>query len=115
MDRRRGCLVLLAVLALAAGCGPSRCACEAREPAAPAPPGRGDDMTPTEQPTSIGSATMEKDGTIVLQLRAQSGPTIGDAQFTYPPTHPQYGEILSHVGGLKPGESKPVPPWPDEE
>lgn len=70
--------------------------------------------TQTEQTTSIGSATMRPDGTIVLQLRAQTGPTIGDAQFTYPPDHPQYHEILEHVGGLEPGESKPVPPWPDE-
>jgi len=68
-------------------------------------------MTATGQTESIGSATMQADGTIVLQLRAQTGPTVGDAQFLYPPSHPQYQQILDHVGGLKPGESKPVPPW----
>jgi hypothetical protein len=62
---------------------------------------------------SIGSATMEKDGTIVLMLRATGpGPAVGDALLRYPPDHPKYREILSHLGGLKPGESKPVPPFP---
>ncbi len=61
---------------------------------------------------SIGVATMEKDGTIVLQLRAEGpGPMIGDALFKYPPKDPQYAKILNHLGGLRPGESKPVPPW----
>ena len=64
---------------------------------------------------SIGTATMEDDGTIVLQLRAE-GPNglIGDALFRYPKTHADYEMVLAHVGGLKPGESKPVPPWPEE-
>jgi hypothetical protein len=64
---------------------------------------------------SIGSATMEADGTIVLQLRAESagGPT-GDGLLRYPPAHPRYQEILRHLGGLKPGEVKAVPPWPEK-
>jgi hypothetical protein len=63
---------------------------------------------------SIGVATMEPDGTIVLQLRAE-GPqgAVGDGRFTYPPSDKNYQEVLTHLGGLKPGESKPVPPWPD--
>ena len=63
---------------------------------------------------SIGSATMKADGTIVLQLRAadQTGRR-GDAQIVYPPSHPQYQEVLKHLGGLKPGEEKHVPPWPE--
>ncbi|MBI4957737.1 MAG: hypothetical protein HY908_37365 [Myxococcales bacterium] len=64
----------------------------------------------------IGAATMEADGTLVLMLRAE-GPSgaVGDAQFRYPPSHPQYQKMLKHVGGMKPGESKPVPPWPEGE
>jgi hypothetical protein len=64
---------------------------------------------------SIGSATMEQDGTIVLQLRAE-GPkgTIGDALVRYPPNHPEYNKIRQHLGGLKKGEVKPVPPWPEQ-
>jgi hypothetical protein len=61
---------------------------------------------------NIGIALMKKDGTIQLQLRAESGiGTIGDAQFTYSPSDPNYSKILQHLGGLKPGETKPVPPW----
>ncbi|MCC6527765.1 MAG: hypothetical protein IT373_34285 [Polyangiaceae bacterium] len=67
-------------------------------------------------PAPIGAATMEADGTLVLMLRAE-GPSgaVGDAQFRYPPSHPQYQKMLKHVGGMKPGESKPVPPWPEGE
>ncbi len=57
---------------------------------------------------------MAADGTISLQLRAEGpGGAVGDALLVYPPSHPQYREILAHLGGLSPGESKPVPPWPD--
>jgi hypothetical protein len=70
------------------------------------------------QPTnedSIGSATMEADGTIVLMLRAEGeGGMIGDAMFSYPPGHERYQRTLDHLGGLEPGQTKPVPPWPDE-
>jgi len=75
-------------------------------------------MVKTEEatPSSIGSASMGEDGTIVLQLRAEGpGGALGDALLTYPQDHPQYQQILDHLGGLKPGESKPVPPWPEEE
>jgi hypothetical protein len=62
---------------------------------------------------SIGVATMDGSGTIVLQLRANDGGIHGHARLVYPPTHPEYASILGHLGGLRPGESKPVPPWPD--
>ena len=67
-----------------------------------------------EQP-SVGSATMEEDGTIVLQLRAE-GPDgkVGDGLLRYAPTHPKYAEVLRHLGGLERGETKPVPPWPEQ-
>lgn len=66
-----------------------------------------------EAKQSIGSARMEGDGTIVLELRAE-GPKglIGDTLFRYPPGHPEYDNILRHLGGLKKGEVKQVPPWP---
>ena len=64
---------------------------------------------------SIGVARMEADGTIVLQLRAEGpGGSIGDALMRYPVGHPQYREILQHLGGLEKGQSKPVPPWPEK-
>lgn len=67
-------------------------------------------------PDSIGAATMTDDRVIQLQLRAEGpGGLVGDGFFSYPPDHPRYQEILDHVGGLNPGESKPVPPFPDED
>lgn len=64
---------------------------------------------------SIGVATMRPDGTILLQLRAEGADGLeGDALLTYPPTDPEYENVLQHLGGLTPGQSKPVPPWPDE-
>ena len=73
--------------------------------------------TPSAEPataaTSIGSATMDADGTIVLQLRAEGPDAVGDALLRYAKDHPEYAKVLQHLGGLKPGESKPVPPWPD--
>ncbi|MBF0105538.1 MAG: hypothetical protein HQM16_09465 [Deltaproteobacteria bacterium] len=66
------------------------------------------------QAKAIGTARMETDGTIVLQLRAEGvAGALGDAIFRYPPSHPEYKKLLKHVGGLKPGEEKPVPPWPE--
>lgn len=62
---------------------------------------------------SIGTASMEADGTILLYLRAEGpGGIVGDAQLRYPPSHTDYAAVLSHLGGLQPGEVKPVPPWP---
>src|SRR5688500_14083484 len=91
---------LLALTILLAGC----------TGAIDAKPGQGD------EPKSIGVATMEADGTIALRLRAElpEGGGAGEGYFRYPPSDPQYGEILDHLGGLEPGQSKPVPPWPDE-
>ncbi len=82
-------------------------------PVAPTAPPSG--SSPSAAQRSIGTATMQADGTIVLQLRAEDGApagTVGDAQLLYPPSHPKYQETLKHLNGLKPGESKPVPPWP---
>jgi hypothetical protein len=73
---------------------------------------RGDGSAKVEM-TSIGTATMDPDGTIVLMLRATAPGITGDARITYPPSHAEYQNVLKHLGGLKPGESKSVPPWPD--
>lgn len=84
----------------------------ATAPAAPIGNGKGaSTVSPRE---SIGTATMENDGTIVLQLRAEGpGRLVGDARVTYPKSHKEYDNILKHLGGLRPGESKPVPPFPE--
>ncbi len=61
---------------------------------------------------SIGTARMEADGTVVLDLIARQGATVGHGRLTYPPGHPERAAILRHLGGLRPGEVKPVPPFP---
>ena len=66
------------------------------------------------QPDSIGAATMKPDGTIILRLRAEGSHTIGDGTVEYAPNNPHYQEVLQHLGGLHPGETKSVPPWPDQ-
>lgn len=56
---------------------------------------------------------MKPDGTIVLRLRAEGSHTIGDGTVEYAPNNPHYQEVLQHLGGLHPGETKSVPPWSD--
>jgi hypothetical protein len=58
----------------------------------------------------IGQATMQPDGTIIMQLRLED-PTSGAVGHSYPsfaPGSPRYNEILEHLGPFKPGETKPV-------
>lgn len=62
---------------------------------------------------SIGQAWLEPDGTLVLQLRAQTPGLLGDGCLRVSPREPRYQEYLAHLGGLVPGQVKPVPPWPD--
>ncbi len=65
-------------------------------------------------PASIGEARMLEDGTLVLDLRAEDASgRRGDARRVYMKDHPRYRAVLDHLGGMKPGESKPIPPWPD--
>lgn len=64
------------------------------------------------QPAPIGTARMEPDGTIVLDLIARTGGATGHARIAYPPGHPDYAMMLRHLGGLRPGEVKPVAPFP---
>ncbi len=73
--------------------------------------------SPAHQPSAencfIGSASMREDRSIFLMLRAE-GPKglIGDAAFEYAPGHPEYDEIVRHVGPIEPGQDKAVPCWP---
>jgi hypothetical protein len=67
-----------------------------------------------ETPDYIGTARMDRDGTIVLDLRAEDdGGAVGVGRLVYAPAHPQYQRVLEHLGGLEPGQSKPVLPFPD--
>jgi hypothetical protein len=93
----------IALVALAACGGPS----------APAPSKPPTDIGGPSAGASIGQATMEADGTIVLMLRAEDGHgAVGDGMVRYPPSDKDYADVLKHLGGLERGEVKPVPPWP---
>jgi hypothetical protein len=55
---------------------------------------------------------MAPGGTIILRLRAEGpGGLTGDGLLRYLPDHPQYRGVLDHLGGMRPGERKPVRPW----
>jgi hypothetical protein len=74
---------------------------------------------------------MYYDGTIRLHIVAPSYPIPGDEMVPVPWTAPEeqigygdieispwdmhYADIMRHVGGLRPGETKPVPPWAASE
>lgn len=77
-----------------------------------APNQQGKNMQDHKETRPIGTARMLRDKTIVLDLRAETDKTVGHAEFRYKKDDPKYAEILKHVGGLKPGEEKPVPPFP---
>jgi hypothetical protein len=63
-------------------------------------------------PASIGVGTMDAQGVITLQLMARGDGAVGDAVLVYRPGDPHYAEIKAHLDPIKPGDSKPVPPWP---
>jgi hypothetical protein len=62
---------------------------------------------------SIGTATMLNDGTIVMQLRTSidSGPE-GRMTQKIKPSDMQYAQVLKRLGGLKPGQTKPITDYP---
>jgi hypothetical protein len=62
---------------------------------------------------SIGTGRMRPDGTIEVRLKTNLGGTHGEVLVVYPPMHAEYESILAHVGGLRPEEEKPLPPWRD--
>ena len=66
---------------------------------------------PCEAVKSIGTAEMDANGVITLQLHSLEPNPIAEGVLTYAPDDPQYQEIKDHLGGISPGETKPVRPW----
>jgi len=68
---------------------------------------------PAPEP-SVGVARMLENGTILIGIRgpAVDGPL--QAVLMIEPGDTNYQQIIDHVGGLKPGETKSIPPWPDQ-
>ena len=71
----------------------------------------GNQPIPCDDIDSVGRAKMSSDGTITLQLRSLWPNPIAETELVYAPDDPQYEEIKHHLGGIKAGESKPVPPF----
>jgi hypothetical protein len=59
---------------------------------------------------SVGTAQMSADGVITLHLHTLWPEPKAEGMLSYAPDDPQYEEIKRHLGGIAPGESKPVPP-----
>lgn len=58
---------------------------------------------------------MNADESIDLMLSAEGpGEILGDSFQKLKKGDKDYEAVLRHIGGLKPGESKPVPPWSEQ-
>ena len=58
---------------------------------------------------TIGVAWLEDDKTIVMRLRAADDlGTVAYGTLRYALGHPMYVGVMDHLGGLSPGEPKPV-------
>lgn len=69
-----------------------------------------DDATPA----SVGMAEMKDDGTLYLHLRTETGDgTVGEALMIVPKDDKRYRDMLDHLSGMKPGETRPIPPFPE--
>lgn len=64
---------------------------------------------------SVGYATIEKDGTLHLNLRSSGPGPVGEAHLIYKPADKSYASILKHIGDIKPGEVKNVRPFETEK
>ena len=69
------------------------------------------ETVPCEQVASIGVATMTNDGVLTLRLRSLPPGPIGEGTMRYKPGDPEYEDIKKHIGGIAPGETRPVRPW----
>ena len=60
-----------------------------------------------------GTATMEEDGSLVLHLRLTSDGKEIDDSLAYKTTDRGYDDVLRHLRGLRPGETRSFNPWKD--
>jgi hypothetical protein len=65
---------------------------------------------PCEAIDSVGTARMSADGAIALRLHALWPQPFSESRHVYAPGDPLYGFIERHLGGIAPGQTKPVPP-----
>ena len=60
-----------------------------------------------------GTAAMLDDGTLTLHLRPTSDGKAANDVLTYKVSDRAYDDVLRHLGGLRPGETKQFRPWKD--
>ena len=81
-----------------------------------APAGSAEEIRPSDARRSmpyVGTAVMQDDGTLMLHLRlTNDGKAINDT-LVYKVSDHGYDNVLRHLGGLRPGETKPFRPWQD--
>jgi hypothetical protein len=65
---------------------------------------------PCEAVDEVGYARMSTDGMIALHLRSLRLDQIAAAELHFAPDDPRYDALKRHLGGIAPGETKPVPP-----
>jgi hypothetical protein len=68
-------------------------------------------------PETVGVAYLAEDGALEVTLRAtgeEGGePIVGDAQFAFQRGTLDFEKFVKLVGGIKKGETKPIPAMPD--
>lgn len=108
--------VCLALLVVALGCGHASLAASLLPQPTSGSPANSVPVliaTPSDVklPEQIGVATMDPDGTILLQLRAEGPGYIGDGLLRYRPGQAGYDAVRAHLPALRPGVTVPVPPF----
>lgn len=70
-------------------------------------------IAPTKDGDIIGTATMDESRRVSLTLGSVGcDGTIAHGFMIYRVGDPDYARTIEHIGGLEPGQSKPVPAWP---
>lgn len=69
-----------------------------------------------EPPENVGTAVMAADGTLTLRFRTETKDgMIGELTKVVKPGEEHYDMFVAHLGGLKPGEGKAIPPFAPPE
>lgn len=72
---------------------------------------RADDARPSMP--FFGTATMAYDDTLSIKLRSTADGKPADDTLIFKRGDRGYDNVLRHLGGLSPGETKPMRPWKD--
>jgi hypothetical protein len=64
---------------------------------------------------NLGIAWLADNGTLVIELKVLSASGPDRLFLEFAPEHPKFARILKHIGGIKPEETKEIPPDPDED